>query len=434
MLGFSGPGTFVNGAGATFTKSGAGTLTTFANGGLVVENAGQIRVEEGELDVDRPFDHQASGIVNGRGTVDVINASPFVQSGHTLANLGGPLVWQTDWSPSAGSVYYVRLAGLTPGAEHSQLAVAGTATLAGTLDVYGVKGFALESGQSFTVLTCGTACQGSFDAVATPIGVTADVAVDANEVVLTITSAGVTISRFDPVDPVVVGPEGGTVRVRYVIANPTDAPVDAEMWTTLTLPSGETVEVQRASPLMIPAADRARRGRRVELEAGAPNGDYTLRRYVGTQGVDTLAVDAYTFSKAASVARATAPSGGSDAGSWDGQEESAVTVGASGVQTDEGAATAEEPAAPVTETVLQAPYPNPASGRATVAYELAEAVAVRVTVYDALGREVARVVEGPQGPGRYAVPFETSWLPPGVYVVRLAAGAVTATRQMTVVR
>lgn len=78
--------------------------------------------------------------------------------------------------------------------------------------------------------------------------------------------------------------------------------------------------------------------------------------------------------------------------------------------------------------------PNPAAGRATVSFGLAEAGEAEVALYDALGRRVAVLAAGPRGPGRHAVPVPAASLPAGVYVVRVAAGPDVRTARLTIVR
>jgi len=69
-------------------------------------------------------------------------------------------------------------------------------------------------------------------------------------------------------------------------------------------------------------------------------------------------------------------------------------------------------------------FPNPVAGRARVPFGVAQAGPVSVRVYDVLGREVARLVEGPLAAGPHEAVWEPSeGLASGVYVVRLAAGA-----------
>ena len=92
-------------------------------------------------------------------------------------------------------------------------------------------------------------------------------------------------------------------------------------------------------------------------------------------------------------------------------------------------ATADPASAPATIAV----GPNPTRGAATATFVLTEASQATVTVYDALGRRVARVFTGvaPAGPTRVAVP---TGLAPGVYVVRLDTGAGTQGVRVVVTR
>ncbi|HEX8385616.1 MAG TPA: zinc-dependent metalloprotease family protein [Rubricoccaceae bacterium] len=82
---------------------------------------------------------------------------------------------------------------------------------------------------------------------------------------------------------------------------------------------------------------------------------------------------------------------------------------------------------------LSAVAPNPATGRASFVLRSASTESVTVAVYDALGREVARLHEGPVGVEQ---PFtvDVSRLPAGVYVVRASGGAVQSAQRFTVVR
>lgn len=77
--------------------------------------------------------------------------------------------------------------------------------------------------------------------------------------------------------------------------------------------------------------------------------------------------------------------------------------------------------------------PNPAGASVRLSYTLAEAGPVRLVVSDALGREVA-VVEGARDVGTQIEALDTATLAPGVYVVRLVAGAETAAVRLTVAR
>jgi hypothetical protein len=84
--------------------------------------------------------------------------------------------------------------------------------------------------------------------------------------------------------------------------------------------------------------------------------------------------------------------------------------------------------------VLEANYPNPFNPQTTIGYVLAEAGAVRLVVYDVLGRQVAVLVDGVRPAGRHEVTFEAANLPTGVYLYRIDAGTFIQTRRMLLVK
>ncbi|MDM7917341.1 MAG: FlgD immunoglobulin-like domain containing protein [Candidatus Eisenbacteria bacterium] len=76
--------------------------------------------------------------------------------------------------------------------------------------------------------------------------------------------------------------------------------------------------------------------------------------------------------------------------------------------------------------------PNPFSGRTTLTFALAEASVVDLSVFDAAGRRVRRLVLGPLGAGTHAVAWdrtgeEGAALSNGVYFCRLRAGGASRT-------
>ena len=91
---------------------------------------------------------------------------------------------------------------------------------------------------------------------------------------------------------------------------------------------------------------------------------------------------------------------------------------------------AEGPAA----LALHAPVPNPARGAVRLAFALDAPGPVRLAVYDALGREVAVLVDAVLGAGRHEAVLDGAGLPAGVYLVRLDAGGRPLTRRLTLVR
>ncbi len=84
---------------------------------------------------------------------------------------------------------------------------------------------------------------------------------------------------------------------------------------------------------------------------------------------------------------------------------------------------------------LSAPTPNPAGARSTLTLRVDAAQTVRVTLVDALGREVAVVFEGSVAPGTDAVlTLDTARLAPGAYVVRVQGETFAESRRVTVAR
>ena len=309
----------------------------------------------------------------------------------------------------------------------------GTATLGGLLRMAFLDGYTPEVGDTYTILTCVTACTGEFDELGLQPGIGATVTVEANEVVVTITEVGLTISRFQPAGQFIVAPEGGRFRIKTVTANPTSAAISTQTWTTLTQPDGSTIDLTGAQPLDLAPGENSRNATLIVLDAEADAGFYTYRRYAGTQGVDTLAVGIYEFEKATLTAREEVP----ETDFLAEPDETVIEISADEVTVD-GMPTDDEEsplaAGLPTETRLRAPYPNPALDRATIAFDLVEAADVRVTVFDATGRVVAVVADGPVAAGRHAVPLDASRLATGIYVIRMTAGTASAVQRMTVVR
>lgn len=85
-------------------------------------------------------------------------------------------------------------------------------------------------------------------------------------------------------------------------------------------------------------------------------------------------------------------------------------------------------------TDLVGAEPNPTRGAGMVRFSLAEAGDVRIVLYDALGREVARLVDAPREAGEHTVPVDAAGLSPGIYVVRMDAGTFSAARRLTLIR
>ena len=83
---------------------------------------------------------------------------------------------------------------------------------------------------------------------------------------------------------------------------------------------------------------------------------------------------------------------------------------------------------------LEQNRPNPATGRTRIGFTLPASGPVRLAIYDLLGRQVARLVDGTLEAGAHTVEVDDGALPSGVYVYRLDTGARHQVRRMVVVR
>ncbi|RMG60970.1 MAG: T9SS C-terminal target domain-containing protein [Calditrichaeota bacterium] len=84
-------------------------------------------------------------------------------------------------------------------------------------------------------------------------------------------------------------------------------------------------------------------------------------------------------------------------------------------------------------------YPNPFNPETVIAYSLPVASAVKLVVYDALGREIRTLVQQNQPAGQYRVRWDGRDeqgrpVPSGVYFYRLQAGRFSASRKMLLLK
>ena len=84
---------------------------------------------------------------------------------------------------------------------------------------------------------------------------------------------------------------------------------------------------------------------------------------------------------------------------------------------------------------LEAPRPNPTTGRTAVRFTVRDAEPVELAVFNVLGQKVLTAFDGPASPSEtQSVEIDVSGLAAGVYVIRLQGAEGVATRQVTVVR
>ena len=152
------------GAGGSFTKIGTGTLTLTGSSTYT----GSTLINEGLLELDGSIASPnttvtASGRLGGTGIIggNVVNGgvvSPGDAPG-TLSILG-------NYTQSGAGSLHIQIAGLAAG-QHDLLAVSGTASLAGSLQLVRLNNFALNPGDKVEILTAGKGVTGTFSNVDT---------------------------------------------------------------------------------------------------------------------------------------------------------------------------------------------------------------------------------------------------------------------------
>jgi glucose/arabinose dehydrogenase len=89
---------------------------------------------------------------------------------------------------------------------------------------------------------------------------------------------------------------------------------------------------------------------------------------------------------------------------------------------------------PQSEPVLEQNYPNPFNPNTSIRYTLAQAGRVRLAVFNLIGQEVVRLVDGIQPEGAHEVGFANIGLPNGIYFYRLAAPGHAETKKIVITR
>jgi len=79
-------------------------------------------------------------------------------------------------------------------------------------------------------------------------------------------------------------------------------------------------------------------------------------------------------------------------------------------------------------------YPNPFNPTTTIAFSIPQAGDVTLKIFDALGREVATLVNGVRSAGEFNVVFNASSLSSGIYFYRLQAGNYVDTKKLVLMK
>ncbi|MEL7363917.1 MAG: T9SS type A sorting domain-containing protein, partial [Bacteroidota bacterium] len=120
-----------------------------------------------------------------------------------------------------------------------------------------------------------------------------------------------------------------------------------------------------------------------------------------------------------------------------GRDRRAISTSVASVQVASRVASEQRAAAREAQVgEAKAAHPNPFNPTTTIPVVLEAEAAVRVAVYDVLGRQVALLHDGVLATGRYDLSFDASSLASGVYVVRasIGDGAIVRTQRVTLLK
>jgi len=79
-------------------------------------------------------------------------------------------------------------------------------------------------------------------------------------------------------------------------------------------------------------------------------------------------------------------------------------------------------------------YPNPFNPTTIISYSIPKQSNVKLIIYDALGREVANLVNEEKAAGNYTAEFNAANLSSGIYFYQIRAGEFIQTKKMLLLR
>ena len=84
--------------------------------------------------------------------------------------------------------------------------------------------------------------------------------------------------------------------------------------------------------------------------------------------------------------------------------------------------------------IVEQNYPNPFNPTTIIDYSIPQTSFVTLKIYDALGNEVASLINGQKSAGNYKIKFNGSKLSSGIYFYRLNAGNYSETKKMILMK
>ena len=87
-----------------------------------------------------------------------------------------------------------------------------------------------------------------------------------------------------------------------------------------------------------------------------------------------------------------------------------------------------------TKFSLEQNYPNPFNPSTTIQYSIPESENVKLSIYNTIGEEVSKLVNGYKEAGTYKVNFNASKLSSGIYYYKIIAGNFSSVKKMILLK
>ena len=219
-------------------------------------------------------------------------------------------------------------------------------------------------------------------------------------------------------------PEGGTLIFTGTVTNTTDEPQPLDLWVVARRQTGKLIGDRRLGTGTLAPGATTSFSASVPVPAGELGVSPEVKFHIGRY---PRVFDSEAFTITREGPRGPANIEG-DVPLFQDAEPLHVLFGTSEAP--------EERLATLPRTHgFSAPMPNPTATRTAFTLEVTEAQAVTVAAYNALGRRVALIHEGPLAAGQeHRLVFDGSDLPAGVYAVRAVGEAFSETRVITLTR
>lgn len=168
------------GTGSVSVNSATLSLSSnFSNFGQIIVNSGTVFAVTAT-----DFINEENGIISGTGTIQT-PAAGLINNGTIAAGLSpGKLTIDGNLTLNSTSTIDIELGGTTQGANYDWIDVTGTANLNGTLNVSLYDGFNPAVLDTFQIITCGVARNGTFAVESPPAGKMMTVNYNTNDVTL----------------------------------------------------------------------------------------------------------------------------------------------------------------------------------------------------------------------------------------------------------